>query len=217
MSEDLTPYANAKQVHLELAEASSLMAQLNQPPAAHEIRQNPMAGNSLYLPIAAVEEKLDYLFRGLWKTHSYIQQVIANEITGSLILEVFHPAGVWISRIGTAATLIQQQKGSDITDLSAKIKNTLVKDVPHLKAECIKNAAKSLGVAFGRDLNRDFETANTHESGLSQVEADVQNLHTVEELNAYWKDSLTRNQRADITIRNVIKRRKAEIQEGGES
>ena len=38
-----------------------------------------------------------------------------------------------------------------------KIKNTLVKDFPHLKAECLKNAAKSLGVAFGRNLNRGEE------------------------------------------------------------
>jgi hypothetical protein len=40
------------------------------------------------------------------------------------------------------------------SDVDAKIKNTLVKDFPHLKAECIKNAAKSLGKYFGRDLNR---------------------------------------------------------------
>jgi hypothetical protein len=33
----------------------------------------------------------------------------------------------------------------------------LVKDFPHLKAECLKNAAKSLGPLFGRNLNRNQE------------------------------------------------------------
>ena len=32
----------------------------------------------------------------------------------------------------------------------------MVKDHPHLLSACIMNAAKSLGVIFGRDLNRKF-------------------------------------------------------------
>jgi hypothetical protein len=48
----------------------------------------------------------------------------------------------------------KQKHKPKLSDVDAKITNTLVKDYPHLKAECIKNAAKSFGKWFGRDLNR---------------------------------------------------------------
>ena len=193
-----------------------LTKQLNQRPSKDEVMVNKMANNALYLPIAAVEAKLDYIFNGLWKTDTYSQQVIANEVTGSILLHVFHPAGVWLTRVGTASVLIQQSKGADITDLGAKIKNTLVKDIPHLKAECIKNAAKSLGAAFGRDLNRAFDNELGVESTTDTIEAEMQALHTVDELNEYWKQ-LTRLQKQDLTVRNLYKLRKIEIQEGGQN
>lgn len=193
-----------------------LTKQLNQKPIKDEVMVNKMANNALYLPIAAVEAKLDYIFQTLWKTDTYMQQVIANEVTGSILLHVYHPAGVWLTRVGTASVLIQQSKGADITDLGAKIKNTLVKDIPHLKAECIKNAAKSLGAAFGRDLNRAFDNELGGESTTDSIEAEMQSLHTMEELLAYW-GNLTRFQKQDLTVRNIFKLRKMEIQEGGQS
>src|SRR5690606_28308558 len=107
-----------------------------------------------YLPIEKVEEKLNYYFNGLWETRNFKYQVVVNEIVGDIELRVFHPvAGIWLTRSGAGAVMIQQTKGSNITDIGSKIKNTLVKDMGHLKAECIKNAAKSLGVAFGSNLN----------------------------------------------------------------
>ena len=60
-------------------------------------------------------------------------------------------------RIGAGAVMIMQKSGSDITDVGAKIKNTMTKDYPHLKAECFRNACLSIGKSFGRDLNREFE------------------------------------------------------------
>lgn len=128
---------------------------LNLEPNPAEIKVNAAAGNSNYLPISHIEMQLDELFQGLWQMRSFTYSVVANEIVGSLELGVFHPVlQDWIWRTGAAAVMIQQRKGSDITDISAKHKNTLVKDFPHLKAECMKNAARSLGRIFGRDLNR---------------------------------------------------------------
>jgi hypothetical protein len=95
------------------------------------------------------------------------EQVIANEIIGVGLLEVFHPiAAVWIKRTGTAAVMIQQvlvEKGGSgrISNIDDKIKNTLVKDFPHLESECLKSAAKKLGKMFGGDLNRAFEDTYT--------------------------------------------------------
>lgn len=128
---------------------------LNTPPKPEEVRVNQFAGNTQYLPISFVEMTLDEMFFGLWETRDFRWQAMANEIVGSIILRVFHPvANQWIERTGASATMIRQQKGAGITDLNAKIHNALEMDFPHLKTDCIVNAAKSLGKSFGRDLNR---------------------------------------------------------------
>jgi hypothetical protein len=131
------------------------------PPPEEELKVNEFAKNAKYLPISFIENKLDELFFGAWEIVDFKWQVVANEISGSLQLKVFHPVlQIWISRTGTAAVQIQmisKKNGGDgdITNVRNKIINTLEKDFPHLKSECIRNAAKSLGKAFGRDLNRD--------------------------------------------------------------
>lgn len=128
---------------------------INTAPKKADVKINTQANNSKYLPISMVEMELDELFFGLWQTKGFESSVIVNEIVGQIELGVFHPiAKTWLWRTGAAAVMIQQKRGSDITDVGAKHKNTLVKDYAHLKTECIKNAAKSLGKAFGRDLNR---------------------------------------------------------------
>lgn len=133
----------------------NFVQRLNATPKEDEVRVNQFAGNTRYLPISYIEMSLDELFFGLWETKEFKWQAMANEIVGSITLRVFHPvANQWIERIGASATMIRQQKGAGITDLNAKIHNALEMDFPHLKADCIVNAAKSLGKSFGRDLNR---------------------------------------------------------------
>jgi hypothetical protein len=132
---------------------------LNDTPKTEQIRVNSLANNAKYIGIADVEQKLDEMYSGLWQTDNFRWQVVANEIIGSIDLSVLHPVfKVWIKRTGSAATMILTQSGKEPI-VENKIKNTLVKDFPHLKAECIKNAAKSLGVVFGRNLNRDAKTS----------------------------------------------------------
>lgn len=135
----------------------NFLQRLNAAPDEKEIRVNQHAGNTRYLPISYIEMSLDELFFGLWETKDFKWQTMANEIVGSITLRVFHPvANQWIERTGASATMIRQQKGAGITDLNAKIHNALEMDFPHLKADCIVNAAKSFGKSFGRDLNRAF-------------------------------------------------------------
>jgi hypothetical protein len=125
---------------------------INLEPLKSEVLSNIMANNSLYIPIGTVMNKLDEVYQGLWKTSNFKTERIENEIVGTLILEVFHPVSqCWISRVGSASVMIQYGKGTEI-----KIKNTLVKDYPHLMSECIKSACKTLGASFGRNLNKDF-------------------------------------------------------------
>lgn len=121
-----------------------------------------------YLMISDIEDKLDMTFSGLWQTENFQWQMLTNEITGSITLKVYFPGIGWISRIGSGSVPIQTAEGSDITDFTKKIKNALVKGMPALKAECFKNACKSLGRFFGRDLNRDAE--NNYEIYISDSE-----------------------------------------------
>lgn len=131
---------------------------LHKDPPKEEIKINKQANNSQYIPISFLEMKLDEMFFGLWSTKNFQTKTIVNEEVGSIELWYFHPtAKTWLCRIGAGAVMIQQKKDSDITDVGAKIKNTMTKDFPHLKAECFRNACLSLGKAFGRDLNREFE------------------------------------------------------------
>lgn len=126
-------------------------------PAPENIVRDEKAGDFDFIPVAIVEAELDEIFFGLWKTSGFRWQVVSNEIIGSITLEVYHPVlREWISREGCASVPIQCKKDSAVTDASAKYKNALVKDFPHLKADCLKNAAKSLGRRFGRDLNRKY-------------------------------------------------------------
>jgi hypothetical protein len=151
MSEEVAIYNKQQQSN----EAFQMM--LNQEPSKSEIKTNKMANNSQYLPVASTERLLDEIYAGLWSQKNFRWQVVANEIIGAIDLEVYHPtAKVWITRTGAASAMIQMRKGEPITVESKHI-NTLVKDFPHLKAECLKNAAKSLGVRFGRNLNRGQE------------------------------------------------------------
>ena len=131
---------------------------LNREPNKDEIRVNNHAGNTLYLPISFVEMALDEMFFGLWETKNFEWKVVGNEIAGSITLRVFHPVEkVWIERTGASATMIRQQKGAGITEVEKKIHNALEMDFPHLKSDCIANAARSFGKLFGRDLNRKFQ------------------------------------------------------------
>jgi len=123
-------------------------------PLDSEVRINKLADNSKYLGVGTIERLLDELFYGIWEISDYKTEVVANEITGIMTLRVFHPvAKTWLSRVGVGAVQIRCKKGEP-PGLGSKFVNALVADYPHLKAECLKNAAKSLGNIFGRNLNR---------------------------------------------------------------
>lgn len=123
-------------------------------------------GKAKTLFISHVEMTLDEYFFGLWSTENYKWSVIQNEVVGSLDLVVCHPVnGMMIRRIGAASIIIQVDKVPEglkgkernewALNASNKKSNALDMGFPKLKAECLKNAAQSLGKIFGRDLNRD--------------------------------------------------------------
>jgi len=136
----------------ELINLEKFTSVLNTTPAANKVKSRQ---GIQYLPISAIESDLDRLFAGLWQVKNLNYKIVANEILLTLDLEVFHPvAKVWLTRAGVGACMIRQRSGAQISDINAKLKNALVMDLPHAKAEAIKNAAKSLGAIFGRNLAR---------------------------------------------------------------
>jgi hypothetical protein len=176
----------------------NFVKRLNERPAQPEVKTNAQANNSKYLPISFIQNKLDEVYVGLWNFEMVREQVVANEVIGVGVLEVFHPiAQIWIKRSGTGAVMIQQQKGAEITDISKKYKNTLVKDFPHLEAACLTSAAKKLGKMFGRDLNREFEDMYSqiyteeinHEEGLNASILEMEKATTKERFKQIWDDN----------------------------
>jgi hypothetical protein len=172
---------------------------LNKTPENSAIKTNKMADNSKYLPIGYLENTLDEMFAGLWQTENFRWTVVANEVCGALDLCIFHPvAKTWLKRTGSASVMIQMksvEKGGtgDITNIADKIKNTLTKDFPHLKAECLKNACKSLGVLFGRNLNRDeydFTPLSEQMDGFDEVAVDCIALLDTAKLDAATKKAI---------------------------
>jgi hypothetical protein len=184
----MNPLANATPQNIE-----QFLAMLNEEPPANEISINKLAENSKYQPIGIIQMQLDKFFMGLWHTENFRTKVIANEIVGEVDLVFFHPvAKIWMRRQGAASVMIGQKSKSEITDMAAKIKNTLTKDYPHLLASCITSAAKTLGKRFGRDLNRKVEDnyerfyteIGTAEEALSSIEWDK--IVTLENLKSVW-------------------------------
>lgn len=176
--EDVAKYETAEiQNHDEtpiIVALEEFNKKLHEAPPKAEIQVNQHANNSRYIPISFLEMKLDEMFYGLWQTKNFRTQTVANEITGIIELEYFHPiAKHWITRTGAGAVMIQFKKDSDITDIGNKIKNTLAKDFPHLKAEAFRNACLSIGKSFGRDLNREYTDTYTPEFAVDVVRDEV--------------------------------------------
>ena len=133
----------------------NFLGALSRQPSDKDIDKTP-DGKAFTLPIDFVETTLDELFFGMWQTHSFTYNREFNELIGSLVLEVKHPiTGDWIKRMGAGGIIIMQDSGATLDQFnSTKKKNALDLSFPKLKAECLKNAAQSLGNIFGRNLNR---------------------------------------------------------------
>lgn len=137
---------------------------LNRDPEPSELEMTP-DNRAKTLPISFVEMTLDELFLGRWGTRKFTTKVISNEVCGELVLWCINPiTGDRIERVGAAAIIIQvdkapeglqgKERNSWAIDVLNKKPNALDLGYPKLKAECVKNAAQSLGKIFGRDLNR---------------------------------------------------------------
>lgn len=154
---------NVEEVRINL---QNFLTKLNASPSPESIDKTPDGKASTVL-ISHIEMLLDEYFFGLWETENFKWSVVANEVVGSIDLCFYHPtAGIRMRRTGAAAIQIMVDRVPDDIKDNPKEKNrwalnpdnkksnALDMSFPKLKAECIKNAANSLGKLFGRDLNR---------------------------------------------------------------
>ena len=141
---------------------------LNTEPNPTEFEKTP-DGKASFIPISFVEMTLDELFFGQWSTENFKWSAITNEVQASIELVLTHPVtGEKIRRTGAASIVItvdsltaeakdkmtKQERNLYALNPENKKPNALDMGFPKLKAECVKNAAQSLGKVFGRDINR---------------------------------------------------------------
>lgn len=102
-------------------------------------------GSYKFIPISAVESKLDEIYGGEWSFTMDREFFGKGYATGAGTLNVRHPAsGYPIYKSGTAAVAMTGQ---------------VAMDYPRLEAQIILSASKKIGKVFGRDLNRDKDDA----------------------------------------------------------
>lgn len=136
-------------------QVQNFQEKLNREPDPREFQPTP-DGKARTLPISFVEMTLDELYLGQWETTEPKYQQVFNEVIGTVELTVWHPITQRkITRAGWASVVIMQDKDATIADFNqTNKKNALDLSFPKLGAEALKNAAKSLGKIFGRDINR---------------------------------------------------------------
>ena len=159
MSDELTIYGDGATLPA-IKQQEGFQMLLNKDPLTASIATaHASKGGGKYIPIGHIENQLDEVYSGLWQTSGKVE-VMMNSIVATVTLKVFHPVvKVWINRIGVGAIRLQLNAGSAAMDASNMKGDAFEKGVGIAKSVAIRNAAASLGVVFGRNLNRkDLDT-----------------------------------------------------------
>lgn len=126
---------------------------LNMNPPDKIVKYNEY-GKFEYLPITAVERLLDGLFDG-WTPEITMVNPVVNGIYIVVRLTAKIPNSEKVlTADGIGFAEFQTIKGAAPTDFTKLMQSAGVMAVPRARAEAIKNAAKSFGNLFGRNLTR---------------------------------------------------------------
>lgn len=102
-------------------------------------------GDYKFIPISVIEALLDSVFGGSWSWDLDRETFGKGYVIGKGRLAYQHPVtGLLITKSGTAGIPLSKE---------------VTMDYPRLEAAVLLNAAKKIGRAFGRDLNRDRDDA----------------------------------------------------------
>lgn len=165
-----------------------------------------------YVNISAIEKQLDILFTPFgWETVGFTWSICVNEMVGSLTLRVKNPdTGEWVSRTGAAGVQIQMRRDSSVLDVGSKIPNAMEKMMGKLKADCTRNAAKSLGDIMGRNVGRkdsDIEPFTQMErEALARFEQDTKGVVMIEALQQKFR-ALPPSFQEHFDFKNLLEKR----------
>ena len=128
-----------------------------------------------YLPITAVERLLDGLFDG-WTAEVLREGAVVNGFYVVVRLSAKIPqSDKVIVADGIGFAEFQTSKGAAPTDFTKLIQGAGVLAIPRAKAEAIKNAAKSFGNIFGRNLTRKDDNSLAEAEVVSTSRAKIAN------------------------------------------
>lgn len=102
-------------------------------------------GSYKFIPISAIEAKLDEIFYGEWSWDFQRELFGKGYAIGKGLLSYRHPvSGEWLHKSGTAGVVLSKE---------------VTMDYPRLEAQALLNSVKKIGPVFGRNLNRDKDDA----------------------------------------------------------
>lgn len=180
-----------------------------------------------YLPISHVRNLLNQTYYGLVQITDFEYRLILDQLTGTIKLRVFHPyMKMWLTYDGTASTQVRRRGKDDQYGKYKKgdlVPDGISMDLPRLKADAIKNAAKELGKLFGADLNRDTDKAAQYQAkyatyvkanaySVEEVKAKLKTLKNNGEIVDYWETNKLWQTDGNVTI--LFDERKGEIKRG---
>lgn len=119
-------------------------------------------GTYLLVPIAFLEPDLNFIYDGAINIKIREQKEMFGAVCMFIDLEVFHPIfEIWQTFSGTAAVVIESEKPGDYKGSSKVLVTENIRTaIASCYTECIKNAAKKIGIRFGKDLNRTSKPSN---------------------------------------------------------
>jgi len=179
---------------------------INEKPPSGSLQKTP-DGKADTMGISFVETKLDEIYLRQWGTEEINVMQLGNEVLVWLTLWVIDPqTKTKITRAGFASVVIMVDKAPDEVARNPKAKNAWALDMqnkkpnamylgfPKAKSLAIKNAAQTLGDAFGRNLNRKFEDSpeefytNMAEglATLTNAKKDIKAAETAQDFEGIW-------------------------------
>lgn len=133
-----------------------------QPPK--EIIKYHEFGKFHYLPITAIERLLDGLFEW-WEVDIKREGQLANGFYVIVTVSAKIPqSDIVLSSDGIGFAELQTKKGASPTDFTQLMQGAGVLAVPRAKTEAIKNAVKSFGNLFGRNILRKDDNVEYEEA-----------------------------------------------------
>lgn len=171
MSEETTP------LYMRIEKFRTL---IDRAPKKELVKDHPYLAGVKYLPISHVEGIMDTLYFRQWGTRNFEHRLLGNEIVGTIELWFIDPITQReITRIGAGSIQVMVDTPTKLKDMLYKCKdpdekielkkqinfhaldlqnnkkpNSLEASFPKLKTQCFKNACRTIGKIFGKDLNR---------------------------------------------------------------